>query len=359
MKTVHVVGVNIESADHIGYWNLYPFKFYNAQLKKAGFAIQRTHAQTCDQIMRAVSTLDNPEIIVFRPNWTEPAEAVISLSKKLREMHPNTKLIMADPFDQTNSRFFGALPYLDALLKYQRLKNTQDYLKSYENGAYALDRLAREAGITANKEWDLSSEVEPGQEGKIVTGSFVVEPTLIKQSFSKFYQWRISRTKKDIDIFCHISCGERGAPDWYGKHRLDAIEKLQSIKGYNVSIGAEYAGEDRLSRREYVSRLRRAKIIFAPLGWGEVTMRSYEAAANKCLLIQPDVGHMDIFPNVFMPNKTYIPVKWDLSDLVEKCTHYLEHEQKRAEITENALIQLKNEYLSERFVKSCISLFES
>lgn len=357
MKTVYIIGVNIEKKDHIGFWNLHPFNLYKKQFRDAGYEIYRVHAQTTREIYDAFAKIGTADIIIFRPNWTENPGDVTKLAQHIRDNLTHSKVILADPFDQTNSRFFGCLPYVDAVLKYQCLRDRNMYLKKYEKDCYALDRLKKEAGISVNKEWDLSSGVPSGQENKIVSGSFVVEPKLIRQTHSKLYQWRVGRINKNVDVFCHVSCGERNKPDWYGKHRLSAIDKLKSLSRYNLSVAAEFAGEQRLSPREYSSRLRQAKIMFAPLGWGEVTMRSYEAIANQCLLIQPDISHMEVFPNVFQPNETYVPVKWDLSDLAEKCEYFLENDEARMKIIANARAKFIEEYRSERFVASCLRIF--
>ena len=39
---------------------------------------------------------------------------------------------------------------------------------------------------------------------------------------------------------------------------------------------------------------------------------------SGCVLIKPDMSHLETWPDFYIPNLTYIPFKWDLSDFREK-----------------------------------------
>jgi len=47
------------------------------------------------------------------------------------------------------------------------------------------------------------------------------------------------------------------------------------------------------------------------------------------------VDDIRTWPQVLVTNETYIPLKWDLSDLEEKLFYYLEHQQEREKIALN------------------------
>jgi spore maturation protein CgeB len=74
----------------------------------------------------------------------------------------------------------------------------------------------------------------------------------------------------------------------------------------------------------------------SPFGWGELCYRDFEAACLGTLLIKPSVAHLRTEPDVFVENETYVPVRWDLSDLEEKCRYYLEHGDEAKRIIANA-----------------------
>lgn len=68
------------------------------------------------------------------------------------------------------------------------------------------------------------------------------------------------------------------------------------------------------------------------------------------LLVKPDMEHIDTNPDILVPGETYVPVKWDMSDLKEKCLYYLEHPDERERITRNAHEAFVNYYKNREFV---------
>jgi spore maturation protein CgeB len=64
-------------------------------------------------------------------------------------------------------------------------------------------------------------------------------------------------------------------------------------------------------------------MVLSPFGWGEVCIRDYEAVACGAMLIKPDMSHVHTNPDIFRANETYVPVKWDFSDLADKVDYYM------------------------------------
>ncbi|TVR19337.1 MAG: hypothetical protein EA391_00925 [Balneolaceae bacterium] len=82
----------------------------------------------------------------------------------------------------------------------------------------------------------------------------------------------------------------------------------------------------------YEKELQSVLATLSPFGFGEVCVRDFECVLNGSILIKPDMSHMKTFPNIYYPNETYIPIKWDGSDLIEKIDHMFtnpkEHHEK-------------------------------
>ncbi len=55
-----------------------------------------------------------------------------------------------------------------------------------------------------------------------------------------------------------------------------------------------------------------------------------------CVLMKPDLSHVETFPDFFQPNKTYLPVGWDLLDLASKFESTLLNKDQMSEIASNA-----------------------
>ena len=76
------------------------------------------------------------------------------------------------------------------------------------------------------------------------------------------------------------------------------------------------------------------KVMPSPFGWGELGVRDYEAFKYGALLLKPDMSHMETWPNLFIPEKTYVPLNWSFSDLAEKMDKVLSDETYRIEISD-------------------------
>ncbi len=120
------------------------------------------------------------------------------------------------------------------------------------------------------------------------------------------------------------------APPTGGEYRYDINARLGS-PGYptvahhrNVMRSAlnEAAQErnwsvarDRVPVQRYFDDMQRSRVTFSPFGWGELCFRDFEAIRAGSVLIKPDMGHLETFPDVFVPGETYVPVAWDGSDV--------------------------------------------
>jgi hypothetical protein len=105
-------------------------------------------------------------------------------------------------------------------------------------------------------------------------------------------------------------------------------------------------------QKKYYHELADSKIALSPFGWGEVCHRDFEAIMAGALLLKPDMSHLKTYPDVYIPNESYVPVDWDGEDIFEKVEYYLANEKERSRIAQNAYEQYKKELsaLEERFM---------
>ena len=104
-------------------------------------------------------------------------------------------------------------------------------------------------------------------------------------------------------------------------------------------------------QNRYYLELEKSKIVYSPFGWGEVCFRDFEAIKAGAMLLKPDMSHLRTWPDIYIPYETYIPVKWDGSDLLQKAEQYLSDDTGRKRIAVNAWEQYHAETASmdERF----------
>ena len=71
----------------------------------------------------------------------------------------------------------------------------------------------------------------------------------------------------------------------------------------------------KIPRPEYLTELRSCKVAVSPFGWGEPSYKDFEVIISGAALLKPDVSHMETWPDLYVAGKTYLPFKWDCTDL--------------------------------------------
>lgn len=67
----------------------------------------------------------------------------------------------------------------------------------------------------------------------------------------------------------------------------------------------------------YLQEIAESKAVISPYGWGEICTRDFETFLQGATLIKPDMSHLSTYPNWYIENQTYLPIKWDFSDFME------------------------------------------
>ena len=109
--------------------------------------------------------------------------------------------------------------------------------------------------------------------------------------------------------------------DYYDPHRKSLLDKLENTN-YKV---AKLVDGKRISHQEYIQNMYNSKIIMAPLGYGEVAVRDIETAMLGSILMKPDMSNVNTSPNIYVDDETYIAVKYDWSNLIEKIDYVLDN----------------------------------
>ena len=108
----------------------------------------------------------------------------------------------------------------------------------------------------------------------------------------------------------------------------------------------------KLSNSDYLKIQNNSKISFSPFGWGELGARDYEIILGGSLLVKPRMDHMETWPNIFIPNKTYVPLEWDFSNLEEIFETYIKNHRLR-----NTIISCSQEAYRESISESGMDKF--
>ena len=110
--------------------------------------------------------------------------------------------------------------------------------------------------------------------------------------------------------------------------KINLINARFSYEGYANSVGFnrklilkkiaqnKYFIKGKINSWDYIKELSRTIAMMSPFGWGEICYRDFEAVLNKNLLVKPDMGHLETWPNIYS-DEHYFKLDWDCLNLME------------------------------------------
>ena len=141
-----------------------------------------------------------------------------------------------------------------------------------------------------------------------------------------------------------VRFGNNTLPNTIGYQRKLFVAKCTNNE--NVLTGS-------INLAAYNKEIRSVAAVLSPFGWGEICFRDFEAISNGSLLIKPDMGHIETWPDVYKASKTYLPVDWDGDNLVEtinyvskNITEYSDVIKTAKETYRQSLLEIDNRVLS-------------
>ena len=232
------------------------------------------------------------------------------------------------------------------LFKHQLLKNRKDY-----NNKLAFGRW----WFGSDSELDVSYDIDNKNWNKIKLSGI----NLGYQIPDYHSHMNICDKKSGICAIYHgqhdpIPANKATAPGlFYTKHRVGAWDTLSQLSTkYNIL-------KDRLPKQEYLKTLWQSKIVLSPYGMGEICYRDFEAMQFGTLMIKPSMENIDTYPNVYIENETYVPVKADWSDLNNVVEDVVENYEKYKHIPLNFQNKFKQVYTYENLCMHWYNIFKN
>ena len=239
------------------------------------------------------------------------------------------------------------------------LKNTlYKDLKNYARGSFPTGRIYWNGSYPNHKNnywlsvYDL--ETEKFQNVKLSGTNWL---STVNPTFHDYYQF-----KKDIDVFAMFQYPAKQNFEWkvetsnyYTAHREKCIAEIKKL---SPNIKVVTAENGKVPLQEYYNLMARSKIVIAPFGYGEIAPRDLESAMLGCVLIKPDMGHVETVPNIYNP-ETFIPCQWnfgDLTALIGACLN--DYELKREYYVNNMKRTYRTEYTDEKLVLHIYNLLQ-
>jgi len=300
---------------------LYPFHIYRGKLLESfGLEIK---AYPIDSWRRPSATESfQPKVIMIQTNFHINLQDLASTCAQLKVHYPKARMIFFDWFAGSDLRFASTVePFIDHYVKKTIFVDIDQYRASYFGDTNLMDYYGHLYQCQHERQqYEVPRTID---EGLVLGVGFIYAPRL-----HSLFSWSaLPKSHRPIDLnarFATHGC------EWYSAMRSAALGKAKGLRaGYTVAYGP-------LPLAKYLRELGCSKITFSPFGYGEVCWRDYESMALGSLLIKPDMSHLEVNPDIFIPYETYIPLAWDFSDFDEKVIHYLNSPVERLRITRNA-----------------------
>lgn len=246
----------------------------------------------------------------------------------------NSAVLWFDNTDSTGTPQFEVLPYVDGYYKSQVLRERSAYCKEFYRSRIFFDYYHKRFGIID----DFYHGRKPVIDDIADIGKIHISwnPALNDHGpLSNSYSWpgRIffqsrrylprpskytakfinTNTSRRINITARV--GLKHPRVFVRMHRGMLIERLRE---FNVDTRPVH-------RRAYYRELQTAKLGISPFGLGEITYRDFETILCGALLVKPDMGHLETWPDLYREDQTYVKCDWEFSDLNEKIAYLLSH----------------------------------
>lgn len=279
------------------------------------------------------------------------------LHKQLLEFLSNKYEVISfmDDNDGTESHYLDLLGYFKVYYKKQVFVNKENYLLDFYGNRIFTDYYRQKFGINEEPLPKKLPPVADRQDLKKIKVSwnlaFGQYPILKHRHYIARYLFKI--TKGEMMRYCFSS------NPFDGQIPAPGLLKCQArfgFKGYRESIGYQrklflekVSGNPQflsgqIPFKDYNNEIKEVRAILSPFGWGEICFRDFEAILNGAVLVKPNMDHVETYPNVYLPNQTYLPVEWDGSNIETQVASLFENSAFMNEMRINAWEKLKNSY---------------
>ncbi|MFX0186735.1 MAG: hypothetical protein ACFE8A_03265 [Candidatus Hodarchaeota archaeon] len=254
-------------------------------------------------------------------------KAIIPILKKIRTKAEH--IIYFDNGDGTGHTQFEVLPYVDRYLKKQLLKNRLLYSNFLYKKRLFTDFYLKKYNLKPEGTTTSLHPIDPQYEHKIgLSWNFAYRDyrpsnqiNKIFYGFSKFPSLKYCSPYNSRKLLFSANYSIKTGSNLIDFQRKELLKYLENNFKENkaVSIG-------RIPKKIYVKTQKNSKAIFSPFGWGELCYRDFEIFISGAALIKPNVDHIVTWPKLYIKNKTYFPISWEVEKWDDEIPHILNDE---------------------------------
>jgi Glycosyl transferases group 1 len=325
-----------------------PFSAYRSRLRRELGLVSLQ--LLLEDVLRAPKLFLLPfDTVVLKLSFRVPRQDAVHMVNTIRAAVGSKRLIYFDGDDDACIQWPEILPKLDLYVKKHVFRDRNTYLKKFVGKSNLTDFVHRKFGYSFCKDpiATESGPVSTDQLRKISLGFNLALDEQIVKLYGSMKEKPLLKNKVNDVVF-------RGnvPRDWIAPLRNIEADLTRLQKSYRVILP-----KVRVGREEYYREMSESKICVSPFGYGEICWRDFEAALCGSLIVKPDMDHIQTNPDIFKPYETYVPVRWDYSDLEEKCSYYLANDIERERIAKAAFDVVDQFYRNHEVVRILAEVF--
>jgi len=318
------------------------FRAYRRALRNQLGLVSRS-ALPAEALAFAPARLAEFDLIGIKIGFRTSASEVLRTVQTLRDSAPRAKLVYFDGDDDLCIQWPELLPLVDLYVKKHAFRDRSKYLQGYVGKSNLTDYVARTFGTSFETDIITHSRPVPEAElGKIVVGWNIGLDDKIRLLAKQTGQAAFG--PKTYDVVCRATVSDKS---WMYPLRAPITPTVRRLEGEHRVLTPEH----RVPPETYLREMLSAKICVSPFGFGEICWRDFEAILCGCVVVKPDMAHVETTPDVFVPGETYVPVRWDYADLEATLREMLANPERCEVLKSNARAKLLAHYEDARVVE--------
>lgn len=312
---------------------IFPFHHYARDFRDA-LDTEIREVEIADYVAGHATGPRDATTVCFQTEFDISDDDLARTLAAIREKNPQARIVYLDWFAPTDLRMAHRLPDIDLYVTKHLLRDRARYDRPVFGDTTLMEYYGRRFGLTHE---ETHFPIPEGFWKKLCLGPSFVTADFMLPAFAAGHR---PTGPRPIDLHARIAVG--GSP-WYEAMRAECLSAAEGVTDIRTITGTG------IGHHQFISELRHSKICFSPFGYGEVCWRDFEAVLTGAVLLKQDMRHVETDPDIFIPNETYVPVKWDLSDFEEKTRWLATDTQSRDRIARQAFERLHDYADSGRF----------
>lgn len=308
---------------------LFPLIVFKDEIRNAGIEISITNSSTKDLSQCDIVAIDSKQ---FRYIPDDRQDEIKELINQYRSS--KAKIIWFDTTDSTGTLQAEMVPEVDKYMKAQLLRNKNRYKQRIYSGREHSEYYFQTTGTADSDENAVNEPISSEDTAKL--GISWNSGLADYSTYGPIKMGIYRRTHlRYLLRYPKSSAPNNPARDKELSARFGVSYSKETVRYQREKIRdllSSRLDTRKLNRRGYMKELRQSKIVLAPFGWGEITLKDFEVFLTGGMLLKPSMTHLETWPNFYIDGLTYESFKWDLSDLEKKIEWALENNEGREAI---------------------------